>query len=49
MLLLFGKSVRIVGTCGGIWVMIQCVLLIATIPPTEKALKNNFDEKGNRR
>ena len=32
-----------------IWVTIQTIAIIATIPPVEKALKNTFDDNGNRR
>ena len=39
----------IVGTVGAILCTIQCVVLIAAIFPTEKALKANFDKNGNRR
>lgn len=39
----------IVGTVGAILCTIQCVVLIATIFPTEKALKANFDKSGNRK
>ena len=39
----------VVGTVGAILCTIQCVVLIATIFPTEKALKANFDKNGNRK
>ena len=39
----------VVGTVEAILCTIQCVVLIATIFPTEKALKANFDKNGNRK
>ena len=41
-----GKDIDTMGFCGGILVTIQCILLVLTIPLTEKALRKNFDEYG---
>ena len=41
-----GKDIDTMGIWGGILVTIQCVLLVLTIPLTEKALRKNFDEYG---
>ena len=49
MLLFIGKSVDDTGIAGGIICMIQLVFLIGSILPTERALKRNFDEDGNKR
>lgn len=49
MLFLIGKSESVIGTFGGILCGIQLVFLIGSIFPTERALKNNFDEHGNRK
>ncbi len=48
-LLLYGTSENTIGTAGSILVGIQLFVLIASIYPTEKALKKNFDEEGKRR
>ena len=44
-----GKATDVVGSIGGIIVMVQLIPLVATIIPTEVALKKNFDEYGKRR
>lgn len=49
MLFVIGKGVSVIGTFGGILCVIQLVFLIGSIFPTEIALKNNFDEYGNRK
>lgn len=49
MLLFIGKSIDDIGIAGGIICMIQLVFLIGSIFPTERALKKNFDEDGNKR
>ena len=49
MLLVTGKNEDMVGSVGGVLCMVQCVPLIYVIVPTERALKQNFDSKGNRR
>ncbi|OPZ89370.1 MAG: hypothetical protein BWY74_02758 [Firmicutes bacterium ADurb.Bin419] len=48
MLFVIGKDVKDIGTFGGIVCGIQVVLLIGSIFPVERAIKNNFDEHGNR-
>lgn len=49
MLFLIGKSTDRVGTWGGILCILQCVILVGSIYPVEKALGENFDKDGNRR
>lgn len=49
MLFVIGNDINIVGIFGMILCVIQVIVLIASIIPTEKALKRNFDENGNRR
>ncbi|MEW9079613.1 SdpI family protein [Terrisporobacter glycolicus] len=49
MLFVIGKDESVVGTFGGIICGIQLVFLVGSIFPTEKALKSNFDEHGNRK
>jgi len=49
MLFVIGKDESVVETFGGILCGIQLVFLFASIFPTEIALKNNFDEHGNRK
>ena len=44
-----GKSEDFAGTVGGISCIVQLVVLVGSIIPTEIALKKNFDENGNRR
>ena len=48
MLFLWGKSVDTIRNWGGTICMIQLVLLIAAIGPTENALRKNFDKNGKR-
>ena len=48
MIMIIGKDVNFVGTAGGIICDIQIVPLIGSVFFTEKALKKNFDENGNR-
>ena len=47
LMLVFGKDADTVGTVGGIICMMQLIPMVATIPKTEKALKETFDDKGN--
>ena len=47
--LVFEKGTETVGTVGGIITMLQMLLLIGAIVPTESELKKNFDENGKRR
>ena len=49
MIFVLGSDVSLVGTVGGIIVMVQLVPLVATIFPTEWALKKNFDAFGQKR
>lgn len=49
MLLVLGKDTDIVGTAGGIICTVQCVILIISIFPVERALRKNFDKNGNRK
>ena len=49
MLFVLGKEVNTIGTVGAILVFVQMLPMIGTIIPTEKALKNNFDEYGRHR
>lgn len=44
-----GKSEDSVGTLGVIICTVQCIVLIAAIFPTERALKKTFDKDGNRK
>ena len=44
----FGRDVAVVGIWGCVEVTAQCVVLIATIFPVERALKENFDQFGHR-
>ena len=46
MYVLRGKDIDTIGIWGGILVMLQCVILVLTIPITERALRKNFDEYG---
>ena len=47
MVLVFGKNADTVGTAGGIICMAQLIPMLTTIPKTEKALKETFDDEGN--
>ncbi|MBO3365355.1 SdpI family protein [Clostridium perfringens] len=49
MLFVLGKGEQSIGTLGGALCMIQRVVLVASIFPTERALRKNFDKYGNRR
>lgn len=49
MLFVLGRDIDTVGYFGGILCMIQMGFLIATIFPTEIALKKNFDKRGHRK
>lgn len=49
MMLCMKSSKDIIGTVGGVVSAIQCVLLIVSIFPVEKALKKNFDKNGMKR
>lgn len=49
MLFVIGKDIKVVSIFGGILCGIQLTFLIGSIIPTERALKNNFDQYGNRK
>ena len=49
MILLIGKGISTVGLLGGVLCMIQVVILILPIIPTERALRKNFDNYGIRK
>ena len=49
MLFQINKDTDIIGKLGGVLMLFQCIPLIAVIPFTEKALRKNFDDKGNRK
>ena len=49
MLFVIGKGEDIVATVGSIVMVIDLLILIAPIFPTEKALKKTFDKDGNRK
>ena len=46
MLLLLGKDKDMVGGVGAAITIVQMIPLVGTIFPTERALKNNFDDNG---
>lgn len=46
LIFVYGKDIDLVGTVGGIVTGVQIIPLIAAIFPTERALKENFDEYG---
>lgn len=45
----YRENDSVIGAAGGILCMIQCVVLLVSIFPTEKALKRNFTDDGMRR
>lgn len=49
LLFVFGKDADTVGNTGGIVNFMQIIPLIASIIPTEIALRRTFDKDGNRR
>jgi len=49
MLFLFGKETDLVGRIGGIISGVQVFIMIASIFPTESALKQTFDKNGKRK
>lgn len=49
MFFVIGKGKNVIGIFGGILCGVQLVFLIGSIFPTERALKKNFDEYGNRK
>ena len=46
---LYHSDENTIGIAGVILVTIQCIILIASIYPTEKALKKHFHDDGTRR
>ena len=48
-LLVIGKNEQVISMTGSIILGIQVILLLASLIPTEMALKNNFDEFGRPR
>ena len=44
-----GRNTNTVGMVGGALCIVQCVVLLVSIFPVEKALKRNFDSNGRRR
>ena len=49
LLLVFDKSIGTIGLIGGIVCGVQCILMMASIIPTEIALKKTFDQNGKRK
>ncbi|WP_394980388.1 SdpI family protein [Candidatus Allofournierella excrementavium] len=49
LLLLLGKDEDVVGTASSILVGAQLAVIIASVLPTERALRKEFDKNGNRR
>ena len=45
----YRENDAVIGAAGGILCMIQCVVLLVSIFPTEQALKRNFTDDGMRR
>ncbi|NNJ31069.1 SdpI family protein [Lacrimispora defluvii] len=48
MLAFIGKDTQTVGKFGSVVIGVQTVILLASIIPTETALRKNFDKDGNR-
>lgn len=44
-----GKGDDAVGLAAGIWVCLECAMMVATIGIVERALKKKFDRNGNMR
>ncbi|MFI3213767.1 MAG: SdpI family protein [Eubacteriales bacterium] len=49
MFLVIGKDEDTIGNLGAILMYVQLIFLVGSIFPTERALRKNFDKKGNRR
>ena len=45
---IYGKLDNVIGWTGGILTMVQCVVLIVSIFPTERALKRTYNKEGIR-
>lgn len=48
MLPVIGKGDDMIGTAGGVLMIVQCIVLIGSIFPVEHALMKQFDKDGNR-
>ena len=46
---LYHSDENTIGIVGGILITIQCIILIVSIYPTEKALQKHFNDDGTRR
>lgn len=44
-----GKGEEVIGFVAGIWVCLQCAIMLITIGFVERALKRRFDRNGNLR
>lgn len=45
----YGKSDGVIGWAGLVICVVECVIMLVSILPTEKALKNTFNEDGTRK
>ncbi len=48
-MLIFGKDTETIGKFGGVFMLLQCIPLLAVIPFTEIALRRTFDKRGKRK
>lgn len=48
MLFFIGKDIQTVGEFGSVVIGVQTIILLASLIPTEIALRKNFDKDGNR-
>lgn len=46
---LYQSDNNVIGIAGVVLITIQCITLIASIYPTEKALKEHFNDDGTRK
>lgn len=46
LIFVYGKDIERIGTVGAVVTLVQIVPMIAPVFPTERALKENFDEHG---
>lgn len=49
MFFVIGQSEDAIGNLGGMICIVQCIFLVGSIFPTERALRKNFDRNGMRR
>lgn len=49
MLIVYNKDIDIIGIFGGVLSLVQCLVLVLTIIPVERALIREFDEYGRKR